>query len=225
MILHTFQKTGRIHQQNGLPSQDAVLFRDFGHWAAAAVADGVSSCRCAQIGAEIACFAAVDFLNREQERIRTFSSAQLCYLLKEHVLYHLEKESGKTGNPLEAYSSTLTVLFWDKEQNLVYLFQLGDGAILSRQGESWRVCLFPQTFSGRPCTTTTAYAEQLTQLKKCTFSEGDAVLLCTDGVWNTGNLPNCPQEIDAYITHADPIDDASYLYIEYERREPWNVSH
>lgn len=131
MILnYGFSLTGKSHIVKDLCCQDShkILKMDNG-WYIAAIADGVGSAKNSQIGSQIAAETIVDFCNECMPwdysiiGIKSMLRTAFNYALKKII-----KESEKSGEPIESYDTTLSVVIYDGKR-IIYGHS-GDGAII-----------------------------------------------------------------------------------------------
>lgn len=174
-------KTGAYHAARLEECQDRVFFTESARFAVAAAADGATACEHSGTGAEIACGAVGDFLEREGKNIFHYPDEKLSYLLVEHILYFLETETGKTGQGLQSYASTVAAACVDQKTGRTVVVNLGDGATFFIHENAFQMLLPPRRFRGHPCLTTTADAYKAVEIKRIWLGPGDTLLLCTDG--------------------------------------------
>lgn len=221
MIVHSYSKTGTWHRRQGWDNDDRLLFWENDRFAAAAAADGASSCAMAAAGAELSCRAAVDFLQIEGERLREFDDRELAYLLTEHVLYYLEEAAAKAERPVTDYAGTLMAAFIDKKRSEAILVSLGDGTVFAAENPGLRILLNPRQFGGRPCLTTTKNASAAMQILRITLAPGASVVLATDGFSGAGQRKQIAgllsagnwDGLSALLDAAAAADDCSYLAV------------
>lgn len=226
MIVHSYSKTGAWHQKQNRGNDDRLQFWENDRFAAAVVSDGASCCSMASVGAELTCRAAVDFLQIEGERLWTYDDRALVYLLTEHVLYYLERESGQSGLPISEYAGTLMTAFLDKQSGEAILVSLGDGTVFGTQNPGVRVLLQPRQFGGRPCLTTTKNASAAMQILRISFAPGESLVLTTDGFGGAGKRKQITEMLSAgnwaglseLLDRSDAADDCSFLAVTNTER-------
>ncbi len=132
-----FSMTGRSHQSVGLPCQDShSIVRTDREWVIAAAADGVGSAGNSGKGSRIAVESVTAFCARylpwDESVIGIKSMLRTAF---NHAFGSILKESERTGNPIESYDTTLSVVLYDGHQ--VIFGHSGDGGIigLSSSGE------------------------------------------------------------------------------------------
>lgn len=215
-----FIKAGTYHAAAGQRCQDALLLAEDRRFAAAVIADGASSCQCAEEGARLACDAVWNFMQQEGARLFSYSREELAYLLLEHVSAHI----GQAGDrPLREYGSTLAAVCADRETGEAVFIGLGDSAVLCLQGQYLQMKVRPKRYGGQPCLTTTENAYMAVSVRRETLEPDETLLLCTDGFLNAlrhdaGGIREhlMAEDYDALartLETADEIDDCSYLAV------------
>ena len=147
------------------------------------VADGISSCKNALQGAQLACKVAANALLGETQFLFSLAPAVIASLILENIKRELRTLSLVTSQSEQSYSSTLSFVCFNKHSEQVMLFVLGNSFIyaLSQNGIS-PVCL-PDEAGAKltPCTTTKG-AEQCTKVE--ILAKGSpAYLIASDGAW------------------------------------------
>jgi hypothetical protein len=124
---------GLSHQKQGLPCQDAVMYRCLpGGILLVALADGAGSAINAELGAQATVQASVDWLLTSLESNRPVECCEWAGLIWEtfrNARTALEQLSKEHGEPLRSFATTLTCLV-AMPQRLV-VGQLGDGAVVA----------------------------------------------------------------------------------------------
>lgn len=231
MKTHHYCKTGAYHLQEGQTCQDQLTVTVVGPYTVAALADGVSACRCGETGAQLACAAVVDFIDMEREHVFSYDPRKLAYLVMEHILYFLENESARTGNAVADYASTIMFSCVENNTGNAVLFGLGDGAVFQTSGTRILREISPKRYGGHPCLTTTEGAYQAAEIRRIQIPLGDSVLLCTDGFLHAMETdPACSEafqhmmlegtcaELETILEGADEPDDISYIQTTRTRR-------
>ena len=229
MRCREYRKTGQYHTLRGESCQDMTAIQETMTDLFAAAADGATGCRRSGTGAELACRGAADFYEREKERVFEYSDEKLQYLLKEHILYYLERETGARGAELQEYGGTLMTVFSEKDSGRTVATNLGDGCIFLLADGRLRTVLPPKRFGGRPCLTTTEGAERAAETRRFTLQSGASLLLCTDGFLQFLNgepeRRTCLQEalvrwefgaLEQLLEASPEPDDCSYLAFKPE---------
>lgn len=130
IVDYGFSITGKGHLDRGIICQDAhKIVRMKNGWVVAAVADGVGSAKNAQIGSRIAAETAADVCNEFMPwdysviGIKSMIRTAFNYAFKQII-----RESEKTGEPIESFDTTLTLVIYDGRR-IIYGHS-GDGGII-----------------------------------------------------------------------------------------------
>jgi hypothetical protein len=131
---------GTSHRARGVPCQDAFRFCDFGEWLAIAAADGAGSASHSEVGATLVC----DEFVRRVAALNPdllFGHEGMTALFGE-VRAALFAEAERIGvKPREVACTALLALVGPASAAFA---QLGDGAIVIRQGEDYRTIFWPE---------------------------------------------------------------------------------
>lgn len=131
MILeYGFSVVGKSHISEGTCCQDSHFIQKLENgWTVAAVADGVGSAKNSHIGSKIAAETVVKFccecMPCDYSLISIKSMMRTAY---NYAFKSVLKESEKSGEPIESYDTTLTMVIYDG-QRIIYGHS-GDGAII-----------------------------------------------------------------------------------------------
>lgn len=132
-VVHA-KAAGVSHLENGAPCQDAVDWRRLpSGFLAAALADGAGSAALAEIGANLAVYAALRALqnapaNRHPAGMEAWSEAIWEAFLAARQAIQMEAEAA--AMPLSAYATTLICLVAGRDG--LVMGQVGDGAVVGR---------------------------------------------------------------------------------------------
>lgn len=146
---------GRLHANRGAWREDGFALGAAGGWHVLAVADGAGSSRLARVGAEIACTAARDAVERDlevtspagrfayDEAPSTEDLVALRTVLTSAVraaIGELERAAEARGVSVQEFSTTLLVTLHRRwaEQDLVATIQVGDGAVCAATADGFR---------------------------------------------------------------------------------------
>lgn len=218
--------------QTDLPTQDCVLFEENGHVALAAVADGVSSCKNAAEGAQIACQTIKQIMTQESDYY--FSCKQDCVgsLLLNYVCRVLQSAADEAGEDVMSYASTLSFVCFHKKSGKMMVFSLGDSKVFS-VGETGIQCLTDSQAdeNNRCCATVTQGAEKQVQLQVFVYDGQTDYLLMTDGAWRL-LYTDCRlrkdlreqiekrnyRDLASFFENMKPTDDCSYIALQSDRK-------
>lgn len=124
---------GLSHQKQGLPCQDALEYSCLrGGILLVALADGAGSALHAELGAQAAVQASVDWLHTGLENdqpIQCCEWAEVIWKTFQNARNALEQLAEEHDEPLRSFATTLTCLVATRERLVVG--QLGDGAVVA----------------------------------------------------------------------------------------------
>jgi hypothetical protein len=132
--------TGTSHRARSVPYQDAFRFCTFGEWLVIATADGAGSASHSEVGATLVCD---EFIRRVAalDPSSLFAREGMAALFTE-VRTALFAEAERIGvKPREVACTALLALLGPATAAFA---QLGDGAIVIRQGEGYRIVFWPE---------------------------------------------------------------------------------
>jgi len=146
---------GRLHANRGAWREDGFALGAAGGWHVLAVADGAGSSRLARVGAEVACTAARDALERRLKVLGTEgglaydqapSTEDLIALRSvltgavRAAIGELERAAEMRGVSVQEFSTTLIVALHRRwgEQDVVATIQVGDGAVCAATADGFR---------------------------------------------------------------------------------------
>lgn len=125
-----FSIVGKSHIEKGTCCQDSHKIKKMDNgWYVAAIADGVGSAKNSHIGSKIAADTVVDFCSEyvpwDYSVIGIKSMLRTAY---NYAFKQILRESEKSGEPIESYDTTLSVVIYDGYR-IIYGHS-GDGAII-----------------------------------------------------------------------------------------------
>jgi len=125
-----FSVVGKSHIKKGTGCQDSHCIRKLENgWVIAAVADGVGSAKNSHIGSKIAAQTVVEFCDEcmpwDYNLISIKSMMRTAYNFAYKLIL---REAQKSGEPIESYDTTLTMVIYDGHR-IIYGHS-GDGAII-----------------------------------------------------------------------------------------------
>lgn len=182
-VIHEFSVTGTQHLTGNGENQDAICYGTNKNYSVISLADGVSCCKEAKAGAQIASRSITHlllkegscFLQFEKKLIAEFALSQILYELKEQAVRDLEK--------IEEYSSTIASVFFDRKRRKLLLFSLGDSMILGAGNGKCRILAAPSDSSLGCYVTTTEHASTVVSVKVIDLGFMESILICSDGAW------------------------------------------
>ncbi len=217
-----FSQVGRSHQYYRENCQDkvAISFSDSGEFVVAAISDGVGSCSCAEMGAEIVVREAVSFvLNKVNKGEFTKETAKgIIKGALEIALVAIEKASTQNEVDINEYSATLTIIAFNG--NELFAGHVGDdGLILLNQKGQYG--LLSTRHKGK--SKSSVYPIQCKDMWEYIYAgEVVALVLATDGVLDT--IVTSPDENNrvffpiiekAVCSNNDSIHEVKALAEEY----------
>ena len=216
-------KTGNFHRNHQKQCEDIVKYEETDEFITAAVADGATMCLFGREGAYLASEAALDFVKRETNRIFEYSDKKLCYLLTEHILYTIEKNT-PSDTDINEYGSTLIMTAMRKSDGKTVITKIGSGkcTIQKKDGiyDPFEIC----STARLSCLTTTRNSYRAAMVCREQLEFGECVFMCTDGMLSvlkkhthtsvTYSLDQVtPLKLMNYIDLADENDDMGFLML------------
>lgn len=126
-------KTGIRHVQEGKMCEDASVVRICAdHTMVAVIADGIGSCKCSKIGAEIAVQSFADYVVHAypyQEDAELMKN--LLFTAAAAACRVVEERARKDGMNATEYDCTLHAVIFSENTRKAYLFHAGDGMIVT----------------------------------------------------------------------------------------------
>lgn len=229
-MINKFSKTGTYHKANGKENQDAVFSGENKRFAVIALADGVSECKEAKTGAEIAGKAITNLFLQKGEYFMEFEKEQTAKLVISHILYELRKKAESDAENTAAYSSTAASVLLDKKTKKMLFFSLGDSIIIAVKDKKCDILAKPSDSRWGCYVTTTEGAESAAKTNVINASEIDSVVICSDGAWKNmfdGNrlknevrtiIEDCEyDELKKFIQAQNGFDDSSFVSIDLRK--------
>lgn len=182
IIDYGFSLTGKSHITRGICCQDNHKIKKLDNgWYIAAIADGVGSAKNSQIGSKIATETVVsmceEYMPWDYNVISIKSMMRTAY---NYAYKQILRESQKSGEPIETYDTTLTMVIYDGHR-IIYGHS-GDGAIIGLNSFGNYV-LITKPQKGVDGVTVLPLRAGYTQWKIDSYEEELAsVLLVTDGM-------------------------------------------
>lgn len=182
-LIYQYSGIGARHAARGGENEDAVCARESGRYTAVSLADGVSACRRARTGAEIASGAVAGLLAERGKYLFDFPRQEVVSVTLSHILHRLRRQADREPGAVEDYSSTAAGVVFDRQERRLLCFNLGDGMILAQAGGQSRILSMPSDSSSGCCATTTRNAGRMAEVRTADAERLESVLLCTDGAW------------------------------------------
>lgn len=231
MVIKEFSSMGRHHLDTNGENQDVVCYDQKKDFSVISLADGVSSCKKAKCGAEIAGRAITSLLLKKGEYFFEFKEQQTAELVLSHILCELKKKAAEEAGEIEEYSSTVASVLFDKKHKRMLCFHLGDSIIVAAGRGQCRVLAMPSDSSSGCCVTTTKNAASMISVKVVDTSQFESVVICSDGAWREMFLKNklrpeaaallVNSEFDRlkeFLTGKDCFDDYSFIAMNLQQK-------
>lgn len=226
-MIKKFSRAGNHHNNDITKCQDVIEVNDSGMYSVLTVADGVSSCKQARAGAEIASKSVTELLSRNAEFFQELDREKMVDIILKHINFELERAAGKNNENVEEYSSTITSVLYNKTSGKMLLINLGDSLILSTKKDNFQIVSSPyNSVSGCPVTTSRK-AKEYIKVSILDSFDSDSLMICTDGAWRAMFEKNKLKSdvktmvtdmdydiLDEYLCNQNNEDDYSYVAIK-----------
>lgn len=226
-MIYELSGRGGRHAEAGEENQDCLYSVERGGRLVISLADGVSTCRRARDGAEIASRAIGELMEEKGRNLLNGDQPRQEEWILDHILRRLKKRSREEGDDLEEYSSTAASVLVDRNRGELLYFNLGDGLILGVDGGKCRILSMPGNSARGCCVTTTRNAAAEADLGKRSLGTMERVLICSDGAWRemygrTRLLPEVSEwlvrgewgKLEHFLRERGCRDDYSIIAIE-----------
>ena len=219
-LVYSNSKVGRFHRENGLLNQDSIKCLQTEDLVLGVLADGVSAAQNGGEGAAITTETVAKFLLNNGKKLFCLSEEHLKTAVLNEVLSALKEKA--VGDDVEQFASTLVFSLFQKSQNRLMLFTLGDSKIYLLSSDGCKP--FAENLLKELKFTTSKDAFKSAELKIVSAEDIKGVMLCSDGAWRTmySNGVMLPSlftagktfELDAFKEHfekQDCYDDMSVI--------------
>lgn len=230
-MIKELSKMGTHHIDGDGENQDALCHAQNQNFCVISLADGVSTCKEAKSGAEIASRAITNLLLKKGEHFLEFENKQISELALSHILFELKLRAEKDSNDLEDYSSTVASVLVDKKKKRMLCFNLGDSIIMATGKGKCRVLAMPADSSSGCCVTTTRSANTMASVKMIDASAVESIVICSDGAWRqmfdknklkpaVSNIlaNNEYDELRDFLVEQNCFDDYSFISLNMQKR-------
>lgn len=230
-MIKELSRAGLHHMDADGENQDAVCHGHNRNFSVISLADGVSACKEAKSGAEIASMAITNLLLKKGEHFLEFDDAQIAELVLSHILFELKRHAKGESKDVAEYSSTVASVLVDQKKKRMLCFNLGDSIILAAGKGECRVLSMPADSSSGCSVTTTRGATAMVSVKLLDTGSIDSVMICSDGAWRqmfdknklkpkVSNLlaNNEYDGLRDFLAAQDCFDDYSFISLELRRR-------
>lgn len=225
MVINSFSKTGSYHRGLHKKNQDFLCSIEDKDYLAVMLADGATGCKRGLEGARLSCEAVSQIIGNEGAAFFNFPKGKIAYLLTEHILYRLECNQVKE-NDFAEYGSTFMLAYMEKKTGRTVLINLGDGAIISANGNGFSYLMRPKKYFGNPCLTTTKGADKAIDIQVENLSLQDRIFLCSDGFLHLLDKGDAAAMLNLYdlevlnrqLQRTENPDDCSYISFVREKK-------
>lgn len=231
MTVNEFSSMGTYHCNSNGENQDALCHGRNGDFSVISLADGVSACKEARCGAEIASKAITNLLLKKGEYFFEFEEKQIAEFALSHILYELKQQAAKENREVQEYSSTAASVLFDKKHGRMLCFNLGDSMIMAAGKGRCTVLAIPSDSSSGCCVITTRNAASMISVKALDAGSIESVMICSDGAWKQMFFKNRLkqeiaallvdggfQELKEYLTKQECFDDCSFIAMDLPRK-------
>lgn len=216
MMINSLSGQGIYHKSHNIENQDFVLFGEDENFCAITLADGVSSCKYAREGAEIACEILCRLFLTKGDFFLSSDVLKYSQNISKIILSNILRELKKKPD-IKEYSSTIAGVLYDKNNDKMLCFNIGDGMIAGEKGGMHQVLIRPYQNENGCCVTTTLGAENVAEIKILDAEKIKSAIIFSDGAWKKifsdkkFAFLNRFEELDNYLNNANCIDDYSYI--------------
>lgn len=224
-MVFEFGIVGERHRKLGIEKQDNTVYKENSRYVVIVLSDGVSTCSKSFDGARIASNSAADILFEKADYFMEFNPLEVKDYVLSHVLYELSKSKDESID-ISEYSSTLAAVLYDKKEERLLCFNLGDSLIVgSGFGEVKLLSVPSDSTLGCPVTTT----KGATDFTEVSFmnSRYERITIFSDGAWreiiSRDRIDSEFQELllvgdykkmGDFIVGKTPSDDSSFISME-----------
>lgn len=181
--IYKYVKRGRLHEQEQLACQDVVTGAIRKGIVVITGADGSSGTDFGRQGAQIAAEVLKNMLLECFDELYVMEKRDLQYNLIIHVRQKLYELCEKNNICLEDVKSTLMAFAYDKNTHRVIMVHLGDGYIVVKRNEQYRIVSYPENAGNRYCTFMTCNIPIANKIKvyRGEMDDLERAYLLTDG--------------------------------------------
>lgn len=225
-MIYKLNERGLHHAEINTENQDCIKTAYNNRFTAIVLADGVSSCKRAREGAEIACGTALKLLYGFSERFMEMNPQETAKTILEHIFFKLKEQADTDNENVTEYSSTLSCVLYDSLEKRMLCLNLGDGMIMASDGGRCRLLAMPEDNGSGICTTTTRGALRAAQCRIIDAGEISSVAVFSDGAWRklySGNRLKAEaaklisdsnyRKLKEFIRLQECLDDFSFVSI------------
>ena len=182
--MYRFSAAGKHHGYDDNNDQDALIFKENESFCVMVLADGVSTCEKAKRGADVTCNSTADFMLEHAYELFLTDKGEAADMLTMNILEKLSIEASADNRDIEEYSSTVAAILFDRINDRMFYFNIGDGLIIAVKNNKCCIVAMPMD-SRNGCLVTTSFdaaAKAKTGIVDTTDTH--SVMICSDGAWH-----------------------------------------
>ena len=231
-MISELSSIGTKHSAANQENQDAICSGKTGQYTAISLADGVSTCEEAKVGAEIASQVINNLFLKKGKYFWGFDDAQIAELAISHILYELNQRAEADKKEVNEYSSTIASVLYDQKKKRLLYFSVGDSMILATGMGGCRVLAMPSNSMLGCCTTTTGHASAMATAKVINVDFLESIIICSDGAWRQMYAKNrlkpevakllFKRKFDGlrdYLISQNSVDDCSFISLDLQNND------
>lgn len=232
MIVEEFTGLGSWHREMNKGNEDVISHRQNSQFAVISLADGVSSCKGAKQGAEIASEAITNLLLKKSEFFFEYCSSQVANFVTSHILCELKQHAIENCTEVNDYSSTIASVLIDRKNKKMIGINLGDGLIVAVKHKQCITICSPSNSINGAYVTTTRNAAGLASVQFLDITFCDSIMICSDGAWKlmyrknrlkpeieSMIIGNQYEKLKEYLQKQDSFDDYSFVSVNFTDKE------
>lgn len=216
-LVESFSIAGKHHNYENKNNQDAILFKRNQNYCAMVLADGVSTCEQAKMGAKIACQATTDFLLQHAKRIFHMNHLEAAECLIAYTHDCLEKIAKQAEKEVSEYSSTLACVLFDRNKNQFFFCSIGDSLITATKDNNCYIIAMPSDSRNGCCVTTTPNPIFMAKAGVLDATNIESIMICSDGAWHFMYHRNRMQQQIKEILIRQDYETLKKTFLEKER--------
>lgn len=184
-MFFSWSEIGSYHKKNNEVNQDVIIMDETDDIMIATLCDGVSTCRYAREGAEIAGRSVSSFMAGKYQKLLKYDSRTIAVRMVNHICYDLRKEATAKKRNFEDYSSTISSVLYDRENCKLLCLNVGDAIIGGLTEEGIEIIGKPQSGHNGCYVSTTKEVEKVADVSILDAEKYKSVFICTDGMWKS----------------------------------------
>lgn len=182
-MFFSWSEIGSYHKNNNEVNQDVIITDENKDIMIATLCDGVSTCRYAREGAEIAGSSVSSFMMGKYHKLLKYDNRTIAEKMVNHICYDLRKEANAKNRNFEDYSSTISSVLYDRENRKLLCLNVGDAIIGGLAEKGIEIIGKPQSGYNGCYVSTTKEVEKVADVSVLDAEKYKSVFICTDGMW------------------------------------------